>query len=29
MLDDAFFAIHSDLPREGPGDDASNQRASA
>ena len=27
MLDDAFWAIHSDLPREGPGDNASTARA--
>ena len=27
MFDDAFWAIHSDLPREGPGDDASTARA--
>jgi SAM-dependent methyltransferase len=27
MLDDAFWAIYSDLPREGPGDDASTARA--
>jgi len=26
-LDDAFWAIHSDLPREGPGDNASTARA--
>ncbi len=29
MLDDAFWAIHSDLPREGPGDNASTARALA
>jgi ubiquinone/menaquinone biosynthesis C-methylase UbiE len=27
ILDDAFWAIHSDLPREGPGDNASTARA--
>lgn len=27
MLDEAFWAIHSDLPREGPGDNASTARA--
>lgn len=27
MWDDAFWAIHSDLPREGPGDNASTARA--
>src|SRR5579859_270515 len=27
MLDDAFWAIHSGLPREGPGDNASTARA--
>ncbi|HLZ83432.1 MAG TPA: class I SAM-dependent methyltransferase [Caulobacteraceae bacterium] len=29
MFDDAFWAVHSDLPREGPGDNASTARALA
>ena len=29
MFDDALWAIHSDLPREGPGDNGSTARALA